>query len=171
MTHPLVSQLRFTRSEWLRALDGVTDSDASRRFLPMNCISWMIGHMASHEHRYWMVRAQGKYVAPGLDERAGSGQPASTPPLAEMWDAWHTVTKAADPYLDSLTTEMLQAHLTIDGQPQYQTTGSMLQRVIYHYWYHIGESQAVRQLLGHRDLPEFVGDIQAGGPYRTENPV
>ncbi len=29
----------------------------------------------------------------------------------------------------------------------------------YHYWFHLGESQAVRQLLGHRNLPQFVGDI------------
>ena len=35
----------------------------------------------------------------------------------------------------------------------------MLMRVIYHYWYHTGESAAVRQILGHVDLPEFVGDM------------
>ena len=33
----------------------------------------------------------------------------------------------------------------------------MLLRVTYHYWYHTGEAAAVRQLLGHVDLPEFVG--------------
>jgi len=37
-----------------------------------------------------------------------------------------------------------------------------------HYWYHLGESQAIRQLLGHTDLPQFVGDIRGGGPYRPE---
>ena len=31
MTHPLIEQLRFTRSEWLRALDGVNDEDARKR--------------------------------------------------------------------------------------------------------------------------------------------
>ena len=32
MPHPLVAQLYFTRREWLRALEGVTDEDARRRF-------------------------------------------------------------------------------------------------------------------------------------------
>ncbi|MBI3362399.1 MAG: DinB family protein [Chloroflexi bacterium] len=171
MTHPLVAQLRFTRSEWLRALDGISNADARRRFEPMNCISWMIGHLTWHEHLYWLVRAQSKNIAPQLDELVGYGKPASTPPLDDMWTAWRTVTVAADPYLDALTTEMLQGHMIVDGQPHYQTIGTMIQRIIYHYWYHIGESQAARQLLGHASLPEFVGDIQGQGPYRPESSV
>jgi hypothetical protein len=47
MTHPLVTQLRFTRSELQRALDSVPDADARRRLEQMNCISWMIGHLAN----------------------------------------------------------------------------------------------------------------------------
>jgi hypothetical protein len=39
--------------------------------------------------------------------------------------------------------------------------------VIYHYWYHIGESMAIRQMLGHGDLADFVGDLDNEGPYRT----
>ena len=31
----------------------------------------------------------------------------------------------------------------------------------YHYWFHIGEAHAVRQMLGHVDLPDFVGDMSA----------
>jgi len=38
MPHPLVLQLRFTRNEFTRALEGLNDADARRRFLPMNCI-------------------------------------------------------------------------------------------------------------------------------------
>lgn len=37
-----------------------------------------------------------------------------------------------------------------------------------HYWFHLGESQAVRQLLGHRALPTFVGEIGAEAPYIPE---
>ncbi len=29
----------------------------------------------------------------------------------------------------------------------------------YHYWLHIGEGHAIRQQLGHVDLPQFVGDM------------
>ena len=43
-----------------------------------------------------------------------------------------------------------------------------MQRVIYHYWYHTGENLAIRQLLGHTDLPEFVGNIDDEAPYRKK---
>ncbi len=168
MTHPLVTQLRFTRSELHRALDSVSDADARRRLEPMNCISWMIGHLANQEHYYWVQLAQGKTAVPGLNDLVGYGKPASTPPLADMWSAWHTVTQAADPYLDTLTPEVLQTHFEKNGKPVPESIGTMLQRVIYHYWYHIGEALAVRQLLGHSDLPEFVGDLGIKGPYRPE---
>lgn len=168
MTHPLVDQLRFARSEWFRALEGVSEEDARKRFLPMNCISWMVGHLAWHEQLYWVIVAQNRNVAPHLDELVGNGRPASTPGLEDMWQAWHEVTRAADDFLETLTVEHMPLHLTYKGKPVSQSTGTMLQRVIYHYWYHIGESQAIRQLLNHPDLPEFVGDIGAEAPYRSE---
>ena len=55
MHHPLVRQLRFTRDEFARALVGVTDLEARQRFLPMNCISWNIGHLAWQEQRYFVA--------------------------------------------------------------------------------------------------------------------
>ena len=168
MPHPLVDQLRFTRSEFQRALAGVTDEEARRRFMPMNCISWIVGHLASQEQRYWLTFAQGKdMVVPELKALA-TGKPASTPPLDEMWAAWHTVMQAVDPYLDSLTTADLLPSRQADGTPLDESLGTMIRRVTYHYWYHIGESQAIRQLLGHTDLPIFVGDLGDEAPYRPE---
>src|SRR6187551_1308340 len=99
MPHPLVQQLRFTRSEWKRALAGVTDAEARQRFGPMNCISWNIGHLAWQEQRYWLWRAQNKLLVPEIDELVANGAPASTPPLEEMWSAWETITTAADAWL------------------------------------------------------------------------
>ena len=168
MTHPLVAQLRFTRSEFVRGLEAITDEEARRRFLPMNCISWIIGHLAYQENTYWMVRAQGKNVAPELQPLVGWDQPASTPPLADMWAAWHRVTEAADPYLESLTTNTLSTFMVVNGKPHAESVGSMLRRVTYHYWYHLGESQAIRQMLGHTGLPDFVGDIHDEAPYTPE---
>jgi hypothetical protein len=37
----------------------------------------------------------------------------------------------------------------------------------YHHWYHTGEAHAIRQLLGHPDLPQFVGDMSEA-LYRPE---
>jgi len=166
LPHPLVAQLRFTRSEFRRALVGISDADARRRLAPMNCISWNIGHLAWQEQRYWLTRMQGQTPLPLLNELVGYGQPASTPPLDDMWTAWHSVTSAADRYLDTITTEILQAPMTIDGTPVVYTAGSMLQRMLYHYWYHTGENMAIRQMLGHTDLPDFVGNIDEEAPYR-----
>src|SRR5262245_53694220 len=41
MPHPLVTQLRFTRSEWVRGLKAVTADEATRQFGPINPIAWM----------------------------------------------------------------------------------------------------------------------------------
>ena len=54
MTHPLVTQLRFSRGEFVRCLEGVPPEDASRRLRPMNCLSWIVGHLASQEHYLWV---------------------------------------------------------------------------------------------------------------------
>jgi hypothetical protein len=168
MAHPLVDQVRFARSELQRGLAGVTDEEARRRFMPMNSISWIVGHLAFQENIYWMVRAQGRNIAPQLQPLVGWDMPASTPPLDEMWAAWNTIVQASDPYLDSLTTETLTTHMIVNGQPHVESVGTMLRRVAYHYFYHLGEAMAIRQLLGHTGLPEFVGDIGIEAPYRPE---
>jgi uncharacterized damage-inducible protein DinB len=165
--HPLVSQLRFARSEFLRCLDGVSAEDGIRRLEPMNCISWIVGHLASQEHAYWVLWAQGKVLVPGLYELVGFGQPASTPPLDEMWAAWRTVTQAADQFLDTLTTEKLLSHLEVEGKPWRESIGTMLYRNIFHYWFHTGEAHAIRQMLGHGELPQFVGEMSQA-LYRRE---
>ena len=167
--HPLVTQLRFTRSEFIRSLDGVTDTDARRRILPMNCISWIVGHLASQEQYLWVFLAQGKVLYPHLYELVGYGQPATTPPLDEMWAAWRDIAHAADSFLDTLTPELLQTHFNWeDGKPAAESVGTMLQRNLYHYWYHTGEASAVRQMLGHTHLPEFVGNMEKAF-YRPES--
>ncbi|HTX92662.1 MAG TPA: DinB family protein [Anaerolineales bacterium] len=158
-SHLLVTQLRFARREFVRCLEGVSEADAQRRLLPMNCISWMVGHLANQEHRYWVIFAQGKDVAPGLYDLVGYGKPASTPALADMWAVWHKVTAAADSYLDTLTPEKMTGFLLRDGKPVDESIGTLLMRNLYHYWYHTGEASAVRQMLGHANVPEFVGDF------------
>ena len=84
-----------------------------------------------------------------------------------MWDAWRTVTQAADEFLDTLTIEKLQTHLELKGKTVEESIGTLLYRNIYHYWFHNGEAHAIRQQLGHTDLPQFVGDISKAF-YRAE---
>lgn len=168
MTHPLVDQFRFTRSEWLRGLEGVSEEDGARHFGQMNSISWIVGHLAWHEQRSFLFRPQNIILFPILNEVLASGAPMSTPSLKEMMETWQAVTKAADSYLDSLTTEILLTDLLLNGESVGQTRGSALRRITYHYWFHTGEVLAIRQMIGGKDLPEYVGDIEGEAPYRPE---
>jgi uncharacterized damage-inducible protein DinB len=168
MAHPLVTQLRFTRSEFKRALAGISDPDAQKRLIPMNSISWIIGHLAWQEQRYWLQRLQGKTPLPMLDEKFCSGCPGNTPPLDEMWAAWRAIVDEAEPFLDALTEDDLLREHTFtfgDGSTWTTSAGNLMQRVIYHYWYHTGEIIAIRQMMGHTQLPEFVGDVDTEAPY------
>ena len=159
--HPLVVQLRFARSEFLRCLDGVSAADAIQRFEPMNCISWIVGHLSSQEHTYWVLQAQGKNLAPDLHKIVGWGSKPNTPPLDEMWQMWRDITMAADEFLDTLGGEQLETHMEWKGKAVHESIGTMLYRNTYHYWFHTGEAHAIRQMLGHSDLPQFVGDMSA----------
>jgi hypothetical protein len=117
--------------------------------------------MADQEHLVWIVIAQGRSIAPQLRELVGRGQPASTPPLKEMLDTWRQVTRAADDFLDTLDDARLEDRLEFRGKVLPDNIGTRLSRVIYHYWYHLGEGQAIRQMLGHPNLGEFVGEMSA----------
>lgn len=166
MPHFLVDQFRFTRSEWLRSLEGLTDEDAVQVVGRMNCISWIVGHMAWHEQRYWLTLAQERTPHPALNDLVASGGPPSSPSLREMRTVWEDVVAQADPFLDELTAERIHDILQQHGPIWVQSIGSGLQRMIYHYWFHTGEILAIRQMLGHSDLPEFVGEIEIEAPYR-----
>jgi len=167
VAHPRVEQHRFARAEWVRGLRGLREEDGVRRLQPMNSISWMVGHLAWHERLMFLERGQGLKAEPGLDAVA-FGMPASTPSLTAMWASWRRITEAADPFLDTLTTDDLLRPWPQDTRSAAPSAGSQLQRITFHYWHHIGEASAVRQLLGHTRLAQFVGAIERDAPYRAE---
>ena len=169
MAHPMVEQLRFTRSEFMRSIKGVSINDGRIRLLPMNCIAWNVGHLAWQEQRYFLYFSGGNILLPEINSEFSYGAPASTPSIKEMIKAWQTVTQATDPWLDSLTSQNLLMTATNDDKPMKYTFGNMLQRVIYHYWYHLGEIMSIRQMLEHEKLPIFVGNIDTRAPYRPED--
>jgi hypothetical protein len=124
----------------------------------------MIGHLAWQEQLYWLERAQGLTPVPEA-KQFGYGKPLAVPPLSEAWAWWRAVTKAADPYLDSLVGAALIRRWKRESSRE--TPGTKLHRTTYHYWFHLGESQAVRQMLGHTKLPDFVGGF-GKNQYRPE---
>lgn len=154
----------------MRAVKGVNDEDGRRRFLPMNCLSWNVGHLAWQEQRYFLYYGeQQELLMPEIDRAFTYGAPASTPSLKAMIKAWKTITTAADPWLETLTSDTLLQPVMSGGKPLQRTYGNLLQRVIYHYWYHTGENMAIRQLLGHERLGVFVGNIDGKAPYRRSD--
>jgi len=169
MAHPVVEQLRFTRSEWRRGLTGLTEREGSRHFGQMNSIGWIVGHLAWQEQRYLLFRNQGILLTPELNTEFAFGAPMSTPSLAKMLKVWRKITKASEPFLETLTTEGLQKDLPLNGKSVGQSQGSAILRMTHHYWFHIGEIQAVRQMLGHKKLPIYVGNQERKAPYTPES--
>ena len=113
MIHPLVTQLRFARSEFARCFENLPPEDACRRIEPLNCLSWAVGHLASQEHFYWIQLAQGREIAPGLRDRVGFRQPASPPP-------WGKASQSMRPSAlfccaMSITIGFISARLTASG--------------------------------------------------------
>lgn len=159
--HPLVVQLHFARKSFMDCLAPVPDEDAKKRINQMNCLSWTIGHLANQEHRYWLQSAQNLTLYPELNDLVGYGRPASTPEKEEMMATWRAITAKADEYLNMLTTGIMETKFVSPERTFPETIGTMLLRNIYHYWYHTGEARTVRELLGHTDLPEYVGDMSA----------
>jgi hypothetical protein len=92
----------------------------------------------------------------------------STPSLKETLSMWRKLTRASAAYLDTLDTKALMAELLSKGKPVGQTIGSAMHRITYHYWYHIGEIQSIRQMLRHQKLPVYVGNIEKQAPYTPE---
>ena len=158
MAHILVEQLQLARQKWTEGLDGVSQEEGFKRFGQMNSIGWMVGHLASFEQFLWLEMAQGKTVSKAV-KACRFGQPASTPPLDEMTADWHEIVAIADAYLDRLTDEELASTLSWKGKPLHENIGTFILRQTWHYWYHLGEMQSIRQMLGHQDLPGFVGSL------------
>lgn len=164
--HLIVDQLAFARSELVRSMEGVSDEDAKRRLGQMNCLSWIVGHLADQEQRYFLQRQGLDLVVPGINDLCGYGKPASTPPLAEMWAAWNAITAATVPVLETMSDDDLLASPSFGEPPTTDSNGTLILRVTTHYWFHIGEGQAIRQMLGHTGLADFVGNIGEQAPFR-----
>ena len=62
--HTLVQMQHLTRQEFERGLQGLSDEDARQRVEPMNCISWIIAHVANQQHTLFVDWPQGKESDP-----------------------------------------------------------------------------------------------------------
>lgn len=162
--HPLVEMQHLTREEFLRGLSGqrsdgstrpLSDEDARRRIEPMNSIGWIIAHMAQQEHAYFVAWPQGQEVEPEYRPFAFGGPP-SQPSLEEVMALWRRTCDAADALLHTVDeTSLRRPIVPPGGTVEGESLGTRLVRNIFHYWSHIGEISAIRQVLGHHP-PQFV---------------
>ena len=149
--HTLIQIQHLTRREFERGLQGLSDEDARKRLSPMNCISWIVAHVANQQHTFFVTWPQGKDTDLRY-QRFGTGSPASEPPLAEAMALWQSSCDEADVWLHTATENSLRG---LFASPAGENGGTIVVRNIFHTWCHLGEISSIRQMLGHRP-PQFV---------------
>ena len=134
-------------------LNGLTEEDARRRIEPMNCISWIIAHVANQYRSFFVDWPAGRQPDPRY-AGYGFGTPATQPPLEEALALWRDACRDSEPWLHAADEAALR-ELPAASTRLRENMGSLLVRCISHTWVHIGEISSIRQVLGHRP-PQFV---------------
>ena len=150
--HELADMLCLSRWEFERNLVGLNDEDARKRVEPMNCISWIIAHVADQHYAFFVAWPRGVEV----DSRYlpyAYGSPPSRPPLEEAMELWKEAGNELQPWLEAADDETLRQRPPASRENE--NYGALLVRCIFHTWCHLGEISSIRQVLGHRP-PQFV---------------
>ena len=160
MAHHLVRYVWHVRRELERVLDGISASDLNREVNGINSIAWMIGHLAMQEQSYWLLFRDEELIDKNLKvygSKVEDGKDAS-----ELIELWKTITERSNAWLETATASDLENTF----EKARENTGSLLTRVIGHYYFHIGQIATIRKMLGY-DVPGFVGS-QEGAYYTPE---
>ena len=150
-----------------RALKGLSEEDAIRATVAHELHQlehWASGLAGTALFLYY---GQGLMPFPEVQEAFAYGAPASTPPLRQVLNYWRKITSAADPWLKSLSTQKLQEQVIkmVSPSSACSATCSSGQSIITGQR---SENLAIRQMLGHTGLPDFVGNIDRLAPYTPE---
>ena len=151
--HTLVQMLYLARKEFDRNLEGLTDEDARKRIEPMNCICWIIGHVAC-QHRAFFVDWPQERSNDSRYSPYAWGAPPTQPPLEDVLALWRDACRDSEAWLQAASSESLQG---ISKKPlaNGESWGTLMVRCIFHTWCHLGEISSIRQVLGHKP-PQFV---------------
>ena len=179
MYHP-VELARFALSEFERGLAGLTDEEARTRLTKadgtqMNAISWIVGHVAQH----WLSVRSLATLEPrpsGLRRFASGTRADPAPrPLSDVLKLFQDakasidwVANADNTLMATTREEIVKASATtfqIDLGIPNESVGTALMRAILHTWFHIGEINAIRQMLGHSEI-FFVGRMVGNLEWR-----
>jgi hypothetical protein len=114
----------------------------------MNAISWTVQHIGAHWHAA-AAALRGQPPQSHWPPRDG------TPPAYA--DAMSILTTGAD--LLATAVEEDSTHVASPvREGSTETVAQNVARAVYHTWFHAGEINAVRQLLGHEEI-RYVGPI------------
>ncbi len=161
MAHHLVRYVWHVRRELERSLENISEADLNREVGGLNSIAWMIGHLAMQEQAYWLFFRGEELVEKNL--KAYGSKVEDPKEFAELFELWKSITEQSNGWLETATTSDLENQF----EKAKENTGSLLTRVIGHYYFHIGQIATIRKLLGY-DVPGFVGS-QEGAYYEAEN--
>ena len=160
---------RFTLSEFERGLACLTDEEAQTRMTKadgtqMNAVSWVIAHVARHWLALEAYAKQGQL--PGSLEPFAPGPLAdpTPPPMSDVLKLLDDA-KAAIDWIATADDALLST--TPEESILRGSVGTALMRVALHTWFHIGEINAIRQMLGHSPIG-FVGSMAGTLEWHSE---
>lgn len=151
---------RFALSEFGRGLEGLSDDDARRRLTKadgtrMNAISWTACHIAGH----WLNRPE------HLQRFASGSDDPTAPPLEEARTLLTEARAVTERWLPGADDVLLaQTPDALGGE----SIGTGVIRAVLHTWFHAGEINAIRQMLGHQPI-DFVGQLIGSLEWRSED--
>jgi len=146
----------FAVSEFERGLAGIFEEESQRKFekadgSEMNSAAWTVGHLAAHWEIAAALAAGTEFSTELYARHFGPTADPASPPLHEVLDRFRRWSSDLDEWIPLDDESMLRATPLPDNVSQ------VIMKLILHTWFHIGEINAVRQLLGHPEI-EFLGD-------------
>ena len=140
-----------TVREFHRGIEGLTPAEVLVRHekadgTTMNAIAWIVAHVAAH----W---ANARALAVGEEPSAPRPPADGTPPdYAQALELLRTATDNLA-WVSAASDERMSTRYSRLGD---ESVGTFLMRAVLHTWFHTGEINAIRQLLGHPEI-RFVG--------------
>ena len=129
----------------------------------MNAISWTIGQIAGH----WLIvtsYASDEEPDPALLRFFGPEADPTPPSLSEAIRLLEEANTSVD-WLASADDTLLSASHEGHVLGHHGNVGTALMKAVLHTWFHTGEINAVRQMLGHTEIP-FVGEMLGSLEWR-----
>lgn len=157
-----VAFARFALSEFDRGLVGLTEQEAGLKLkkadgTQMNSIAHTVGHIAWHWHRIREYATGETYPVELKQFAFGSPAEGAPPPLATVLGYLQQARDLS--WLENVDAAFLSAGTRAEN------VAVSVTRVSLHTWFHTGEINAIRQMLGHTEII-YTGDVLNGLPMK-----